>query len=313
MNRKNVVKSVARVVLYPIIWVKRQYMGHWLPEHNPQKLANILYKRVMGGGINWKSPKNINEKINWLKFYGNRQLWTRCADKYEVRHYVEERGLSDFLVNLYGKWDNVEDIDWNDLPDKFVLKINTGCGGNFFCKNKQLINKDDVVKLLNNWMSQRFSDLFVEPHYADIKPCVIAEELLDATKQDIDSISLVDYKVWCFNGKPLYIMVIHDRDNGKAQVALYDTEWVSRPEKLKYTNSLFPSNKYIPKPKCFDEMMDAASKLSLGHPQVRVDFYVINGKCLFGEMTFTSLGGYMNYYTKEMLDELGDMTDLNIG
>lgn len=309
-------KKILRVVLYPIVCIRRYFLKRrrlYLAKH-PKKLAEVMYKRAMGKSLDWDNPKDLNAKIQWLKFNGDRALWARCADKYAVRQYVEERGLSNILVKLYGKWDRVEDIDWDCLPDKFVLKLNTGSGGNYFCKDKSTLDKEDVVNKFHKWMSQKFSDLFVEPHYSDIKPCIIAEELLEPTHQDFESISLIDYKVWAFNGEPLYIWVTHNRiGHGQAQVAVYDTNWKYRPEKSNFTAD-FPASKIlpIPRPKCFEEMMDAASKLSLGHPEVRVDFYVINGKCYFGEMTFTSLGGYMDFYSKEMLEEMGDKTDLTI-
>lgn len=312
-NGENWVKKVMRIACYPLFLVYKFYYDKWLPRHNPRKLAEIKYQKVMGRKLDWEKPQDLNAKIQWLKYYGDRDLWARCADKYAVRKYVEERGFGHILVNLYGKWDNVEDIDWDILPDRFVLKLNTGSGGNYFCKDKSKLDINDVVNKFNKWMSQEFSDFYAEPHYAKIKPCIIAEELLEPAQQDIESVSLIDYKVWSFNGEPLYIWVCHNRiSHGQAQVAVYDTNWKYRPEKSNFTNNFPSSNIPIPRPACFDEMMTAASKLSLGHPEVRIDFYVVNGKCYFGEMTFTSLGGYMDFYTKEMLEEMGEKTDLSI-
>lgn len=312
-NQKRGLKSKFKRAFPFIVSLKRWYETKWLPKHNPKKLAGMMYKSAMGCKMNWNNPKDLNAKIQWLKFYGDRALWSRCADKYAVRSYVEERGLGNILVKFYGKWDRAEDIDWDVLPNSFVLKLNTGSGGNYFCKDKSLLDKEDVINKFNKWMSQEFSDLYVEPHYRDIIPCIIAEELLDPTKQDIESVSLIDYKVWAFNGKPLYTWVTHNRiSHGEAQVAVYDMEWKERPEKSCFTKNFPQSRIPVPKPKCFDEMMDAASRLSIGHPEVRVDFYVIDGKCYFGEMTFTSLGGYMDFYSREMLDEMGEMTDLSV-
>ena len=308
------IKNFLRIIFYPILIVRRFILHKrqlYLGKHNPKKLSEELYRATMGKDLDWENPKDLNAKIQWLKFYGDRELWTRCADKYAVRQYVEERGLKNILVKLYGKWDRAEDIKWDALPNQFVLKLNTGSGGNYFCKDKSQLDVNDVIRKFNEWMSHGFSDNFAEPHYSLIKPCIIAEELLDPTQQDIESVSLIDYKVWSFNGEPLYIWVCHNRINhGQAQVAVFDTSWNFRPEKSNFTNN-FPCSKVnIPKPACFDEMMSAASLLSIGHPEVRIDFYVVNGKCYFGEMTFTSLGGYMDFYSKEMLNEMGDKTIL---
>ena len=283
-----------------------------MAKYNPMKLAGIKYKAVMGEELDWNNPKDINAKINWLKFHGDRELWARCADKYAVRQYVEERGCEDSLVKLYGKWDSVDDIDWSSLPNSFILKMNNGSGGNLICKDRANLDIPVVKKRFSQWMNEVYGNLSVEPHYALIKPSIIAEELLDCTKQDIISSSLIDYKVWCFNGEPLYIWVTYDRNSEgtSAKSAMYDTNWISRPEKLVYTPNFTKALQDVPKPKCFNELLEIASKLSEGHPQVRVDLYVVNDHCYFGEMTFTSFGGLIQVYSKEMLLELGEKTNL---
>ena len=308
-------KKIIVFIFYPVVWIRRKYIHYrpiWLIKHRPKKMASALYKKAMGQELDWKNPKDLNAKINWLKFYGDRALWARCADKYAVRAYVEERGLGKLLVKLLGKWDRAEDIEWDKLPDKFILKMNNGSGTNYICNDKNSVNTVRLTEKFHRWLNISYASQYVEPHYGDIKPCVIAEELLDINDQDITSSTLIDYKVWSFNGEPLYIWVCHNRGEKGPQVATFDTHWNFRPEKSVYNEHYRKSQIAIPKPKCLDEMLEAASTLSKGHPEVRVDFYVVGGKCYFGEMTFTSLGGYMDFYTKEMLLEMGEKTDLTL-
>lgn len=311
----NLLKNILKYCFFPIFWLLKKARDKYLVYlriHNPKKLASYYYWSAMNKKLDWKNPVDINEKINWLKFYGDRSLWARLADKYKVREYVCQCGYDEMLVKLYGKWDDVDSINWEVLPDKFILKLNTGSGGNFICTSKEKFDKIKVSEDLRQLMLTEYSDLFVEPHYSDIKPCIIAEELLDVTKQDIPSSSLVDYKVWAFNGEPLYIWVCYNRTPNSVEVATYDTDWNFRPEKSVYGDIFKKSSVRLPKPNCLEYMLKAASQLSIGHPQVRVDFYVVDNKCYFGEMTFTALGGYINYYSPEMLYEMGQKTDLSI-
>ena len=191
--------------------VSRENYNKWLRKHNPKKLSEYYYRLAMGEKMNWRNPVDINAKIQWLKFYGDIQLWAKCADKYSVREYVKERGFENLLVKLYGKWNNVEDINWDLLPEQFIIKVNNGCGGNIICNSKKDCNIAEMSTRLNELLYQEYSDIFVEPHYALIKPYIIAEELLDSNCQQFESDSMIDYKVWCFDGEPLYICVYHDR------------------------------------------------------------------------------------------------------
>lgn len=288
----------------------REKYNWWLSKHNPQKLSAYYYLLAMGKKLDWNNPLDINAKIQWLKFYGDKQLWAKCADKYRVRGYVTERGYDNILVKLYGKWDSIDEINWELLPEKFIIKVNNGCGENIVCNSKKDSNIDEMSHLLKQFLKQKNADLFVEPHYKLIKPCIIAEELLDSKCQQFESESMIDYKVWCFDGEPLYICVYHDRYPHSIQFSIFDTNWICHPEKAAYPPTFHKSKIEIPKPNCLKQMLDAASVLSKGHPEVRVDFYIVNNTLYFGEMTFTSYGGYMNYFTLDMLNEMGSHTVL---
>lgn len=277
---------------------------------DPKKLADYLYYKLTHRHINWSCPKDINEKIQWLKFYGDTSLWPICADKLAVRDFVQERGCGDLLVKLYGSWEKAEDITWNSLPNKFVMKVNNGSGDVLICNNKANLDINEETKKFASLLDIKFGSLFAEPHYNLIKPSIICEELLDCHSQSIKTTSLVDYKFFCFDGKPTYVWTCYNRTPKSVEVALYDLDWNYHPEKSVFTNFYKKANILLPKPVCFEEMFHAASLLSKGFPQVRIDFYEVNGKPYFGEMTFTSEGGYMIFFTQKFLDELGSYVKL---
>lgn len=276
----------------------------------PKKLASMLYKEMYGTKLNWEHPQNIDEKINWLKFNSDTTRWTLLADKYRVRQYVTECGLEDILVPLYGKWDRAADIKWDCLPRQFVMKPNNGTHDILICKDKHSLDTIHWTKEIDKWLHTDYSKLQGEPHYRDIPPCIIAEQLLDVKKQPVESTSLIDYKVWAFDGKPAYIWCCMDRTSDSVEVITYDTNWNAHPE---YSENLFGfhlTDKRLPRPVTLDKMLHAAAVLSKGFPQLRVDFYEVDGKLYFGEMTFTSSAGRNGFYTKEFRMELGRLTKL---
>ena len=233
-------------------------------------------------------------------------VWAKLADKYAVREYVKAKGLEDILVPLYGKWDNAQQLlqDWNNLPQKFVLKTNNGCGTVLIVKNKAAINLPALKEKLDYWLKKKDIGIgTVELHYTIIKPCIIAEGLLDDPSVTSFSRSLIDYKIWCFEGKPFCCFVAYDREIGGAHhiFDLYDLDWNEHTE---YMSDKTPRH-LIPRPKNWERMKEIAATLSAGQPQMRVDLYNINGKIYFGELTMAGQGGYMDYFTDEYLLEMG--------
>ena len=147
--KESTAKSIVRDVSFPVVWLRQQcayYYHLWLGKHHPQKLASKRYKDAMGKELDWDSPKDLNEKINWMKFNTDLSEWTRLSDKYRVREYLKERNREDLLVKLYGVWDNADDIDFDALPNQFVLKSNHGCGTVILVKDKNSIDKLTVRK-----------------------------------------------------------------------------------------------------------------------------------------------------------------------
>lgn len=278
---------------------------------SPKTLASIQYQRGFGKKINWDAPKDINEKINWLKFNTDTSAWTTLADKYKVREHVERLGLGDMLVKLYGHWEQAEDIQWDSLPNQFIMKTNNGSGEVSICKDKADIDTAAWTENFKRQLSMKFGLSMGEPHYDRIKPCIIAEELLDCTKQPIPTSSLIDYKIWSFDGKPAYIWVCYNRTRTSVQVAVYDLDWNFHPEYSISTSHYILAGKHLPRPKSLDQMLHAAAVLSKGFPELRVDLYEVDDKPYFGELTFSSAGGFNNFYTPEFLRILGDLTILN--
>ena len=303
-------KSTKEIMIKKIKHTIRDIYFLILSHVAPVAYAGLRYKRCFHKPLNWKCPTNIDEKINWLKFNSDTTEWTRLADKYRVRDYVEECGLSNMLVRLYGKWDDANDIEWDKLPDQFVLKVNNGSGDILLCRDKNKLDKVACAKEFNRLMKLKFGYLQSEPHYNPIKPCVIAEELLDNTKQHIQSSSLIDYKIWAFNGKPAYIQVFWNRTKDSVTAAIYDLDWNFHPEYSVPHPHYHIAKETIARPENLDEMINAAAILSKGFPQVRVDLYDVGGKAYFGELTFTSGAGWNDDYTEEFRNILGSLTEI---
>ena len=281
----------------------------WVNKNFPVAMTKLRFKKYFHRSMNLKNPQDINEKISWLELYSDTSEWTRLADKYAVREYVKECGLEDTLNTLYGRWDREVDIDWDKFPNQFVLKSNNGSGTVMVIKDKSSLNIPEVVVELNHWLTKKVVPDTTEYHYWPITPCLIAEELLIASpeEQKISS-SLVDYKIWCFHGKPFSCWTCYNREGDSTDVMTYDLNWNAHPEWSVFTEHY--RGKLLPKPKNFDRMIEVASKLSSGFPEMRVDLYNIDGRIYFGECTFTSLGGTMNFYTDDYLLEMGRQVDL---
>ena len=278
---------------------------------SPTFVAKRIYKKRMGKDLDLTHPQDLNEKINWLKFYGDTSMWPDLADKYKVRDFVKKRGCDSILVSLYAMWENADEINFDSLPKSFVLKTNHGNGEVLIVKDKTKIDLNDTKALFKHYLSEDFGKYQGEPHYRKIQRCIVAEELLDVDDLDYTT-SLVDYKIWCFDGKPYYIWACYSRTKEKVYVEVHDLNWNYLPEKSVFTDHYRDGKGIVPKPEKLDEMLMIASKLSEGFPEVRVDLYENKGKIYFGEMTFTSNGGYMDFYTQEFLDELGSYCHLPI-
>lgn len=272
---------------------------------DPKILANWVYKSRFKKNINWNDPQDLIEKIYWLQMYSDTSLWTLCADKYRVREYVKEKIGGTYLNKLYGKWENVDDINWDTLPNSFVLKWNNGSGQVLLVKDKSKLDIESTKKVLRSWLRSSYGYEGAQMHYIKIKSCIIAEEyLVNPIEQEK---SLVDYKLWCFHGKPCFFLVAYDRKGSDYKLSAYDLEWNNISDKVFNKGSKHYCGESLKKPESLDLMIDLATKLSQDFIEVRVDFYDVIGKPIFGELTFTSGFGS---YSLDFYRELGSLIDL---
>lgn len=269
--------------------------------------TSIRYRYAKGKWINWQHPRDINEKIQWLKFYGDTSQWPRLADKYAVRDFVIERGFEDNLIPLIGKWEQAEDISWDNLPKQFVMKANHGSGDVMVCTDRSQIDTRQWTQYFSEILKHKFGRELGEPHYDKITPCIVAEQLLDIHHQSSPSSSMIDYKIWCFDGKPVYIYTCYNRTKEQCNVGLYDTQWNYHPEYIAPNDHYLVGAKTLNKPTCLDEMLQMAGKLSEGLTLVRCDLYETNKHVYFGEMTMTPASGLNYSYTQDFLNILGDL------
>jgi hypothetical protein len=221
----------------------------------------------------------------------------------KVRDYVTEKGLGDLLVPLLGTWKRAGDIPWDILPEKFVLKCNHDSGSTHIID--QGTDRHAVSAALDEALKQKYGYRHGEMHYNGIAPCILAEQYLDSG----DAVPC-DYKVWCFDGKPYCVWACYGRTADAVYVNVYDLDWNPRPEASVFTDHYRDGGSSLPRPATLPQMLEAAAKLSEGFPEVRVDFYEVRGKLWFGEMTFASLMGMMDFYTDDFLIELGDQVKL---
>jgi len=279
-------------------------------KRNPELITRIRYFMRFHKRLNLENPSTLNEKIQYLSLRTDTSEWSRLADKYAVRQYVTDCGLGDILNTLYGVWDDVSEIDFSTLPDQFILKTTNGSGNCIMVRDKKLMDEKAVLKSLNGMMHTVYGLSEGNPHYSRIKPRVIAEELLYNDPESAKySSSLIDYKVWCFNGKAHYIWVCTDRTHSGTNVLVYDTEWNAQPEHSNFTK-YYRRGSVIPKPENLERMLAVAERLAAPFPVVRVDLYNIAGRIYFGEMTFTAVGALMNCYSEEFLLHTGRLIKL---
>lgn len=281
---------------------------------NPKWEINRCYSKAFNGKKpDLKNPMNLIEKIYWMELHCDTSLWTKCADKYRMREYVEECGYGDYLPKLYAKWDKADEIDFTDLPNEFVLKANDGCGTVYIVKDKSKEDINKVRKMVKQWMRlPHFGYMNAQLHYLPIKSCIIAEELLHQPKElnELSPNSMVDFKLWSFAGEVESVLITYDRKKDSLSIDLYDKDWNdirhNIPMECHYNVNRGAT---IPKPACLEKMIEIAQKLSKPFPEVRVDFYIIDNKPIIGELTFST--GY-GYFTEEYYDYLGNKTDITM-
>lgn len=261
----------------------------------PDKSYIKLYYRLrVGRKLNMGNTTTLNEKLQWMKFNYRFPLQTIVSDKYLVRDYVENKIGIEYLIPLYGNWLNFDDIDFDALPDQFVLKCNHDSGGLAICKDKKTFDQENAKKKINKSLKDNFFYIGREYQYKNIIPRIICEKFIS----DNGNVPM-DYKIYCFNGKPDVILVCKNRfrnDSHRAQYLYFDQNWNFVP--LNKGDEL-SENPNIEKPKNLDKMLSIARKLSEDFIFARIDLYNIDGKIYFGEITLTPNSGFDPDITEE--------------
>ena len=252
----------------------------------PDKVyLHIKYYCRMGKCLHLRNPQTFSEKVQWLKLYGRRPIDTILSDKYAVKEQISKMIGCQYVIPLIGVWDKFDDIDFDKLPNQFVLKCTHDSGGIVVCKDKSQLDKEKARRVISRGLDRDFYVFSREKAYKNIPRRVIAEEY----KEDKSTGELRDYKFFCFNGEPKLLFVASDRQvkGEETKFDFFDMDYNHLPFTNGHPNAEVPPQK----PVCFEEMKEIAAKLSKGIPHVRVDLYEVNGKVYFGEMTYSHWGG----------------------
>lgn len=268
-----------------------------------ERYLKLKYKNVFGRDLDLENPKTFNEKLQWLKLYNRKPEYTMMVDKYKVREYIAQTLREEYLIPLLGVWDDPDEIDFDALPDQFVLKCNHNSGlGMCICKDKSKLDIPKVKAELRKGLKQDYYLMGREWPYKDVPRKIIAEKYM---VDDSNCGELTDYKFFCFNGVPKFMYISNDNSEN-ATTDFFDMEFNRLDMRMKDPNS----NVIPPKPHLFNEMKAIAEKLSQGIPFVRVDLYVIGGSIYFGELTFFHNAGFCSIHPEHWEKTLGDWIKL---
>lgn len=270
---------------------------NWMPD---KWYLSFMFRSRMGYWMDWKNPKTFNEKLQWLKVYDRNPLYAKLVDKYEVRKYIAEKIGEEYLIPLLGVWDNVDDIDFEKLPNQFVLKCTHDSGSVIICKNKQEFNIREAKIKLSKALKVKYYLLSREWPYKNVKPRIISEQYLEAT-------DLKDYKFQVYNGivKNGFVCSKRFASDG-LHVTFFDRDW----NLLKFTKLYPRERELLSKPLFFEKMIRISEILAGSTRFVRVDFYEHNDKLYMGEMTFYPGAGFEKFTPVEWDEKIGNLIDL---
>ena len=276
---------------------------NWMTD---KSLLKLMYKSRMGKSLDLDNPKSYNEKLQWLKLYDRNPMYTKLVDKYEVRSHIAETIGKEYLIPLYGVWENPDEIDFDSLPDQFVLKCTHDSGSVIICDDKSKLDKNRVKKKLKKALRFNFYYHGREWPYKNVKPRIIAEKyMLNAE----GSAELTDYKWFCFDGIAKAMFIATDRQTPREETKFdfFDMEFRHLP----FTNGHPNATRVIEKPASFALMRELAERVSQDIPHVRVDFYEADGQVYFGEMTFYHWNGMTPFQPEEWDNIFGSWIQLS--
>lgn len=253
----------------------------------PDKMfINIKYFHHFKNLPDLKNPKTFNEKLQWLKLYDRRPEYIRMVDKYEAKSFIASIIGEDYIIPNYGVWDSFNDIDFDILPNQFVMKTTHDCGGVVICKDKQSFDREGAKKFLESHMSYNYFYEGREWPYKNVKPRILAEKYME----NLSSGDLKDYKVFAFDGEAKALYIASDRQNADEETKFdfFDMDFNHLDIRNGHPNSRLACEK----PKNLEIMKEIAEKISKGFPHIRVDFYEVNGRLFVGELTLFHMSGF---------------------
>ncbi len=288
-----------------LILIKKIFHGlkYQISKIIPDKLyLQTRYRRIVGEKLNLKNPRTFNEKLQWLKLYDRKPIYTTMVDKYAAKKYVADIIGKEHIIPALGVWNHFDEIDFDGLPNQFVLKCTHDSASVVICKDKQSLNQKATKEKLERSLKRNYYFAGREWPYKNVKPRILAEKYME----DESGSELKDYKIFCFNGEPRLIQVDYNRFSGHKR-NLYDTDWNYLEMMLEYPAD--PS-KQIPRPERLEDMLFMARKLSDGMIFARVDFYSKDEEIYFGEITFYPGSGIEKFVPENWDMELGNWIKL---
>lgn len=298
-------KTLFRLLKNPGKMVRPMVSNGMLRWMSDETFEKIVFKASFGYKLNLDNPKTFNEKLQWLKLYNRKPEYTTMVDKYKVRAYIREKIGDEYLIPLLGAWDRVEDIDFEALPNQFVLKCNHDQGSVVICKDKSKFDIEAAKRKLARKLAKDQYTATREWPYKDVPRKIIAEKYMTDTP---DSSEFTDYKFFCFDGVVDCVMVCLDRSSGDTKFYFFDKKWNLKRLNIRGKNA--PDGFTIPKPNQMDKMFEIAAKLSEGLPFARVDLYQSNDHIYFGEITFFPDSGFDANLLPETDAYFGSLIDL---
>jgi hypothetical protein len=265
---------------------------------------SILYRAKFGKKIHWKAPKTFNEKLQWLKVYDHNPVYTTMVDKFEAKQFAAQRIGEQYVVPLLaGPWERFDQIDFEALPDQFVLKTTHDCGGVLICKDKSSLDRQAAKEFLEKHLKRDYYSTGREWPYKNVKPRIFAEAFLAELEDD-----LRDYKFFCFDGVPKLMFIASERQSKEQETKFdfFDMDF----NHLSIINGHPNSPNPISRPENFETMKELAAVLSKGIPHLRVDFYECSGRLYLGEMTFSHWGGLVPFEPEQWDEKLGSWIKL---